>query len=94
MKQTTLYTRISMSEMPEIVLEYYLITESVSPASKSYGVKIRKLHNCSESGQLSETQQINGIFSEKHDAESFLKYIAKHEVTPISFRDVTEDYII
>lgn len=97
MENLDLYGRVHMKENTRVVLEYYLISEKISENYsdlKSYGVRINKISHYDGGGKTVEMKQINNIFYRRHDAEEFLKCIMKNQVTPVSLRDVAEDYVI
>ena len=97
MENSDLYGKVHMKENAGVVLEYYLISEKISESYselKSYGVRINKISHYDGGGKTVEMKQINNIFYRKPDAEEFLKYIMKNQVTPVSLRDVAEDYVI
>lgn len=78
-------------------LEYYLIPEKISEAYcdlVSYGVKVKKTSYFEGGGKTVETKQINNVFYRKNEAEEFIKLILRNSVTPVTLRDVVEDYII
>jgi hypothetical protein len=97
MEKENLYGKVHMKENADIVLEYYLISEEISEEYsnlKSYGVKINKISRYAGGGKTVEMKQINNIFCRIGDAEEFIKYIMKYQVTPITLRDVAEDYVV
>lgn len=78
-------------------LEYYLIAEKISEEYcdlMSYGVKVKKTTYSDGGGKTVEIKQINNVFYRKDEAEKFIKLILRNSVTPITLRDVVEDYII
>lgn len=97
MEKEELYTKEYMNEDAGVLIEYYLITETISeeyPELKSYGVKINKVTHYDGGRKSAEMKQINGIFYRRRDAEEFLEKISRNQVTPVILSDVTEDYII
>lgn len=95
MESETLYNKVHMNK--NTVLEYYLISEDISEdysGLKSYGVKINKVSRFAGGGKTVDMKQINNIFCRKKDAEEFLDCIVRNLVTPISLRDVAEDYVV
>ena len=95
MESEVLYSRVHMDK--NTVLEYYLIIEDIAedyPGLKSYGVRINKISRFAGGGKTVEMKQINNIFCRKDDAEGFVECISRNKVTPITLRDVAEDYVI
>lgn len=97
MEKEILYGKVHMKEISDTVLEYYMIIEEISEEFsqlKSYGVKVNKTTYSPGGRKTAEMKQINGIFYRRDDAEEFLDCIMRNTVTPVSLRDVTEDYIV
>lgn len=93
MERSILYKSQTVEDME---LDYYIIADDISKKHcnlESYGVRIIKTV-CSEGGGKSiDSSQINNIFYRRSDIESFMELIVRNEVTPITLRDVVEDYI-
>lgn len=93
MERNILYKKQIIEDME---LDYYIIADDISKEYcnlETYGVRIIKTV-CSEGGGKSiESNQINNIFYRKCDIESFMELIVRNSVTPMSLKDVVEDYI-
>lgn len=91
------YGRAGLGGAGDVELEYYLIPECISSAYcdlMCYGIKIKKTAYFEGGGKTVESKQINNVFYRKEDAERFLNIIIEGSVTPVTLRDVVEDYIV
>lgn len=96
MENELLYGRAELSGKEAAELEYYLIPECISSAYcdlMCYGIKVTKTTYFEGGGKTVESKQINNVFYRKEEAERFLDMIIKGSVTPVTLRDVVEDYI-
>ncbi len=96
MENEVFYGRCYINGKNGAELEYYLIPEKISEAYcdlMCYGVKVKKTTYFEGGGKTVETKQINNVFYHKNEAEEFIKLILKNSVTPVTLRDVVEDYI-
>ncbi len=96
MENEVFYGSCSLNGKKGAELEYYLIPEKISEAYcdlMCYGVKVKKTTYFEGGGKTVETKQINNVFYRKNEAEEFIKLILKNSVTPVTLRDVVEDYI-
>ena len=97
MENELFFGKTTVNGNEKIYLKYYLISEKISAEYcnlMSYGIKAEKTVLYDGGGKTVETKQINNVFYRRADAEKFLKIILKNKVTPVSLRDVVEDYII
>lgn len=81
----------------QMELCYYIIVTDISQKYcdlESYGVKIEKTVYSKGGGKSIQSSQINNIFYKQKDIEKFMDLIINNEVTPISLKDVVEDYIV
>jgi len=81
----------------DMTLEYYLNEEYLCEQFsdlKRYGITIVKTSVYPDKKKTEERKTINDIFYKKEDACNFLDILIKTTVTPLSFQDVVEDYII
>ena len=81
----------------DMTLEYYLNEEYLCEQFsdlKRYGITIVKTSEYPDKKKTEECKTINDIFYKKDDACKFLDILIKNTVTPLSFRDVVEEYII
>ncbi len=81
----------------DMTLEYYLNEEYLCEQFsdlKRYGITIVKTSVYSDMKKTEESKTINDIFYKKEDACNFLDILIKNTVTPLSFQDVVEEYII
>lgn len=67
-------------------VKYYL-TEN----KNGYGTRVEKYNL---ENKLEESSQINDIFVKSDDAKRFISLISRNLVTPVSLKDVVEDYIV
>lgn len=96
MEDEIFYGRTEIKGKHTSELEYYLIPENISKAYcdlMCYGVKVKKTTYSDGGGKTVETKQINNVFYRKNEAEEFIRLILKNSVTPVTLRDVVEDYI-
>ena len=97
MENEILYGRAALKSTYEMRIEYYLIPEKISQDYTDlmrYGIKIKMTSYFEGGGKVVEMKQINNIFYRLGDAEEFLQLLIRNKVTPVSLRDVVEDYII
>lgn len=92
-----LYDRktVDVDNKQKMVLDYYLIEEEVAVEYcelKSYGVEIKKTAHFAGGHTERECKQISNLFFSRRDAECFLEKIVKNTVTPITLKNVIEDY--
>lgn len=77
-----------------IQLEYYKIYNNIEPKNmKPYGIGITKTY-CNEMEVNIEKREFNNIFSKEKEADNMLDLLIKNEVTPITLRDILEDFVI
>lgn len=77
-----------------INLEYYKIHyHELQTEEKPYGIGIIKTHQ-DEVETIMEKSEFNHIFRQEAEAEDMIKLLMEHEVTPISLRDILEDFIL
>ncbi len=77
-----------------INLEYYKIHYNMQKnETKPYGIGIIKTH---EDGieTMMEKSEFNHVFSKEKEADNMLKLLIENKVTPISLRDILEDYVL
>ncbi len=77
-----------------INLEYYKIHYNMPKSeTKPYGIGIIKTH---EDGveTIMEKSEFNHIFSKEKEADNMLKLLIENRVTPVSLRDILEDYVL
>ncbi|MCI9247011.1 MAG: hypothetical protein HFJ30_07905 [Clostridia bacterium] len=75
-----------------INLEYYKIcTRMPKNVEKPYGIGIVKTHEDSVETRM-EKSEFNHIFSQEQEADKMLKLLIKNKVTPVTLRDILEDY--
>ena len=76
-----------------IVLTYTLIAGRYSgeelPPYDSYGVEIRL--SCGE--RLEDSTVVEDITCDRSEAENLIDRLRRHTVTPVTVRDVIEDYL-
>ncbi len=75
-----------------IQLQYYK-TYNDSRNQKPYGIGVIKTY-CSEMETDIEKREFNHIFSKENDANNMLDVLIKNKVTPITLKDVLEDFIL
>ncbi len=93
MERNILYKTQMVEDMK---IDYHIIIEDISEKHcnlESYGVRIVKTVYSDGGGKSIESTQINNIFYRKCDIESFMELIVRNSVTPITLKDVVEDYI-
>lgn len=93
MERNILYKSQMIEDMQ---IDYHIIAQNISEEHcdlESYGVKIIKTVYGDGGGKSIESSQINNIFYRKRDIEKFMELIVRNSVTPITLRDVVEDYI-
>lgn len=96
MNDEVYYGRKRPETEDDILLDYYMIRESVCDDYCNlirYGVKVIKTVGYGGGGKTVELKQINNIFYREEEADSFLKLIMRNTVTPMTLMDVVEDYI-
>ncbi len=71
----------------KLLLDYYIIHEEVE---SGYGIRI--FAHCPET-LSGESTQIHGIYEERQQAEQLCKVLLENTVTPVTMRDVVEDYL-
>lgn len=75
-----------------INLEYYKIhTHMPKNVEKPYGIGIVKTHEDTVETRM-EKSEFNHIFSQEQEADKMLKLLIKNKVTPVTLRDILEDY--
>ena len=97
MEDEILYGRATLQNGYEMRIEYYLIPEKISQDYTDlmrYGVKIKMTSLFDGGGRAEEIKQITNVFYRLSDAEDFIRLLIRNKVTPVSLRDVVEDYII
>lgn len=77
-----------------INLEYYKIHNNVPEnEEKPYGIGIIKTHEDNIETTM-EKSEFNNIFSKEKEADNMLKLLIKNKVTPVSLRDILEDFVL
>ena len=77
-----------------INLEYYKVHNNVAlNKEKPYGIGIIKTYEDNNEVHM-EKSEFNHIFSKEKEADNMLKILVKNKVTPISLRDILEDYVL
>lgn len=77
-----------------INLEYYKTHNNISEnQSKPYGIGIVKTYKDNIETTM-EKSEFNHIFSKEKEADNMLKLLIDNKVTPISLRDILEDFIL
>ena len=77
-----------------INLEYYKIHNNVAlNKEKPYGIGIIKTYEDNNETHM-EKSEFNHIFKKEQEADNMLKILVKNKVTPISLRDILEDYVL
>lgn len=75
-----------------INLEYYKIcTHMPKNVEKPYGIGIVKTHEDSVETCV-EKSEFSHIFSQEQEADKMLELLIKNKVTPVTLRDILEDY--
>ena len=75
-----------------INLEYYKICNRMKKnVEKPYGIGIVKTHEDTVETRM-EKSEFNHIFSQEQEADKMLKLLIKNKVTPVTLRDILEDY--
>jgi len=75
-----------------INLEYYKIfTRMPKNVEKPYGIGIAKTHEDTVETCM-EKSEFSHIFSQEQEAEKMLKLLIENKVTPVTLRDVLEDF--
>ena len=75
-----------------INLEYYKIhTCMPKNVEKPYGIGILKTHEDTKESCM-EKSEFSHIFSQEQEADKMLKLLIKNKVTPVTLRDIIEDY--
>lgn len=78
----------------KIKLEYYKICDNKNENSeKLYGIGVIKTY-CDEIETNIEKREFNNIFSKENDADNMLNLLMKNKVTPITLRDILEDFVL
>ena len=67
------------------VLEYHLLEEPREDGRRDYGVEV-----CSSDG---DSDCVRGITVCREDAAELLRLLARNTVTPVTLRDVIEDWL-
>lgn len=74
-----------------IQLEYYKTYNNEN--KKPYGIGVIK--TCSNEIETDiEKREFNHIFSKENEADNMLEVLLKNKVTPITLRDILEDFVI
>ncbi len=97
MNDEIFYGRMRVRAKNEILLDYYLIRESIRDDYcdlSSYGAKVIQTMYEEGGGKTVESKEISNIFYKSEDADKFIKLIMKNKVMPVTLMDVVEDYII
>ena len=97
MEQVKLYGKAEIVTKERIELEYYIVSERIGFENcnlMSYGIRVKKTAFYDGGGKSVEMNQINNVFYRKEDAEEFMDIIIRNKVTPVTLRDVVEDYIV
>lgn len=82
-----------VTEKFPINLEYYKIHNNVPKnEEKPYGIGIIKTHE-DEIETIMEKSEFNHIFTQEKEADSMLKLLLKNKVTPVSLREILEDFV-
>ena len=86
--------RLERLDYNPIQLEYYKIYSGEKQNNrKPYGIGVIK--RCSNEIEMDvEKREFNNIFSKEDDADNMLELLLKNEVTPITLRDILEDFIL
>lgn len=81
-------------EYNPIQLEYYKTYNSEKQDNrKPYGIGVIK--RCSNEVEVDiEKREFNHIFSHENDADNMLELLLKNKVTPVSLRDILEDFVL
>lgn len=80
-----------------IRLEYYLIEEALNeycPEIKRYGVSVKMTRLYEESYETGGEKRIRALFCGEKEALAFIDILAKNTVTPVTLREITEEYIL
>ena len=76
-----------------INLEYYKIHNNVPKnKEKPYGIGIIKTYE-DEIETIMEKSEFNHIFTHEKEADSMLKLLIRNKVTPVSLREILEDFV-
>lgn len=75
-----------------IQLQYYKTYNDVRK-QKPYGIGVIKTY-CNEIETDIEKREFNHIFSKENDANNMLEVLMKNKVTPITLKDILEDFIL
>lgn len=76
-------------------LEYYIIiNDTYGGGGEGYGVRVIKTEYGVKSEKCIESSQVNNIFYKRFDIEEFMETLVRNEVTPMSLKDIAEDYIV
>lgn len=97
MEHVKLYGTAEIIAKEHMQLEYYIISEHIGFENcnlMSYGIRVKKTVYYDGGGKTIETNQINNVFYRLDDAEEFIHLIIRNKVTPVTLRDVVEDYIV
>lgn len=86
--------RLERLDYNPIQLEYYKIYNSEKQNDKKpYGIGVIK--RCSNEIEIDvEKREFNHIFSREDDADNMLELLLKNKVTPISLKDILEDFVL
>lgn len=76
---------IRRADVGAFVLEYHLVEESREDGRKDYGIEV-----CSSSG---DGDCVRGITVCREEAAALLHLLARNTVTPVTLRDVMEDWL-
>lgn len=77
-----------------INLEYYKIHNYIPEnEEKPYGIGIIKTHKDEKETSM-EKSEFSHIFSQEKEADSMLSLLIKNKVTPVSLRNILEDFIL
>ncbi len=94
--QTVTVTTDEGEERKKFFLEYYVLaseTQIDGAAFATYGLEVLKRSNTKHGTLRVEYRKIFDIFSKEKEAVQAALVLAKNTVTPISFRDIIEQFI-
>lgn len=74
-----------------IKLEYYKTYSDKN--QKPYGIGVIKTWNNEVETDI-EKREFNHIFSKENEADNMLELLLKNKVTPITLKDILEDFVL
>ena len=82
----------SVTEEFPMNLEYYKIHHDMQKnTEKPYGIGIMKTHEDTLETRM-EKSEFSHIFSQEREAEKMLELLIENKVTPVTLRDILEDF--